>query len=244
MLCTWRCQTGPFPPQPTPSAFLALGGWRGAHRPAPQGRCGVPKAASPVGAEQLSQGLLLRQRGIRAPVGSWGRVPPRTCGDPRAHMGWPRPRTISTAATFQRPWQTHVVHNRPGPSLPRPVSMATSLSEARAGEAPGASSSGQPPSPQQPGQLPRHLEGLPGGSQAVPLLRWPGPRLPQPCTRQKSQALRLLPRRDWGSPSARTALHTPTGTPGGKEVEASLSHSPFAVFIFRKINKSLRGRNY
>lgn len=138
MLCTWRCQTGPFPPQPTPSAFCGLGGWEEPTGWPPRADAGFLSscdwAGLPVGAEQLSRWLLLRQRGIRAPVGSWGRVPPRTCGDPSTR-GMAQTSHHQHSSNLPTPLADPRGSQQARPCPPQPVPMATSLSEARAGEA-------------------------------------------------------------------------------------------------------------
>ncbi|EPQ18564.1 Fascin-2 [Myotis brandtii] len=185
--CTWRCQTGMFPPQPTPSAFLALGGGEGPQA-GPPGQIGVPKQLClgwpPQWVQSSSESAAL----IKAKRHQCPQDPgqgQRTCGDPRAHVGWSRPRTISSLPVPLADARGFTT----GQALPspRPVSMATSLCQRpEPGEGPGrncmgakgtrASSPGQPSSPSSLVSCLASGGALPGGSPAVPLLGRPGLR--------------------------------------------------------------------
>lgn len=112
--------------------------WEGGE--GPQGRCGVPKQLClgwpPRGCRAArSQQLLLRQRGISARRILGRARPQRTCGDPRAHVGWPRPRTISSLPVPLADPRGFTTGQTP--SLPQAcLNGHITVSEARAGRGP------------------------------------------------------------------------------------------------------------
>lgn len=91
----WRCQTGPCPPQPTPSTSLH---WR-------VGEPRLPRRAEvgflsrclgwPPPWVQSSLVALVKAKRHQSARSFLGQVPEDMRG-PRAHVGWPRPCTIST----------------------------------------------------------------------------------------------------------------------------------------------------
>lgn len=123
-------------------------------RPAPQGRGGVPKQV------QSSSVALIKAKRRQSARRFLGQGAAEDVRGPRSTHGMAQTCTISTAATFQRPGQTHVVHTGQAPPTvgqsQRPRHCVRGQSRERppqlyGGKGARASSPGQPRSPQQPG---------------------------------------------------------------------------------------------
>lgn len=193
--------------------LLALGRWERDHRPAPQGRCGFLSRCLgwPPPWVQSSSEALVKAKRHQSARGFLGPGATEDCGDPRAHICMDRRHALGRPTWFTQA--------RPC-SLPRPVSMATSLCQrpervrphsgmgAKGAELPVLAASFT----QQPGQLPRRLEGLAGGSQAGPCSDGPGLGCHSRAPAEVSGTEVPPGRRDW-APRLHAPPCTPTGTP-------------------------------